>query len=47
LGHKKEALRFLEQFIQAASPLKYENDIEEVKGVVERLKREIGKSGIR
>jgi arylsulfatase A-like enzyme/Tfp pilus assembly protein PilF len=47
LGHKKEALKFLERFIQTASPQKYEKDIEEVKGVIERLKREIRESGIR
>ncbi len=47
LGHKNEALKFFELFVQTASPQKYAADIEEVKGVVERLKKEIGKSIIR
>ena len=41
LGHKKEALKFFELFIQTAPLQKYEKDIEEVRGVIERLKREI------
>ena len=47
LGHKKEALKFFELFIQTASPQKYVTDIEEVKGVIERLKKEIGENIIR
>ena len=45
LGLKKEALRFLELFLKAAPAEKYAADIEEVKGVVERLKKELGRTG--
>jgi arylsulfatase A-like enzyme/Tfp pilus assembly protein PilF len=41
LGHKQKALHFFELFIQTASPQKYGKDIEEVKKVIERLKREL------
>lgn len=41
LGHKQKALHFFELFIQTASPQKYEKDIEEVKHVIERLKKEL------
>jgi len=47
LGHKNEALKFFELFVQTASPQKYAADLEEVKDVVERLKKEIGKNIIR
>jgi arylsulfatase A-like enzyme/Tfp pilus assembly protein PilF len=43
LDRKKEALRLFEAFIKIASPAKYKKDIEEVKGVIERLKKEIGR----
>ncbi|MFP4082875.1 MAG: sulfatase-like hydrolase/transferase [Candidatus Aminicenantes bacterium] len=41
LGHKRKALRYFELFVQTASPLTYREDIEEVKQVVERLKKEL------
>jgi arylsulfatase A-like enzyme/tetratricopeptide (TPR) repeat protein len=41
LGRKEEALRLFELFVRHASPLRDAADIEEVKGVVERLKKEI------
>lgn len=41
LGYKQKALRSFESFVQRASPQKYEKDIEEVKRVIERLKREL------
>ncbi len=41
LGYKQKALRSFESFIQMASPQKYGKDIEEVKRVIERLKREM------
>lgn len=42
-GRKEEALRLLELFVRHASPLRDAEDIEEVKGVVERLRKEIRK----
>jgi len=42
LGRKKEALRYFEIFVRTASPQKYRADIDEVRGVIERLKKEIG-----
>lgn len=39
LGHKQKALHFFELFIQTASPQKYEKDIEEVKQVIEKLRK--------
>lgn len=41
MGHKRKALRFFELFVQTASLQKYRKDIEEVKIVIERLKREL------
>ncbi len=43
-GEKKEALRIFELFLRSAQPWKYQKDIEEVRGVVERLKKEIRES---
>ena len=42
LGHKKEALRYFELFVKTASPQKYQKDLDEVRGVIDRLKKEIG-----
>ena len=42
LGHKKEALRFFELFVRTAPAQKYQKDLDEVRGVIERLKKEIG-----
>ena len=44
LGHRREALKFFELFVQQASSHKYVKDIEEVRGVVERLKKELEKN---
>ncbi len=44
MGRKREALRCFELFLQNANPQKYAKDIEEVKNVVERLKKELGGS---
>ena len=41
LGQKKEALYYFELFVKNASPQKYEKDIQEVKRVIERLRREL------
>jgi arylsulfatase A-like enzyme/tetratricopeptide (TPR) repeat protein len=41
LGRKREALHCFEQFIKYASPQKYGKDIEEVKGVIAKLKKEL------
>lgn len=43
LGNKQKSLKYLESFLKTASPQKYGTDIEEVKQVVERLRREIGR----
>jgi len=42
LGHKKEALKFFELFVRTAPAQKYQKDLDEVRGVIERLKKEIG-----
>ncbi|MGA2586258.1 MAG: sulfatase-like hydrolase/transferase [Candidatus Aminicenantales bacterium] len=42
LGHKKEALRYFELFVKTAPPQKYQKDLDEVRGVIDRLKKEIG-----
>ncbi len=44
LGRKEEALIYFELFLQTATSQKYAKDIEEVRGVVERLKKELGKT---
>lgn len=41
LGLKQKALQSFEQFVEAASPQEYGKDIEEVRQVIERLKKEI------
>ena len=41
LGRKHKSLQFLELFIQNASPHKYSRDIDEVKEVIKRLKKEL------
>lgn len=41
LGDIKKSLHYLESFLKTASPQKYEQDIIEVKQVVERLKKEL------
>lgn len=41
IGQKQKALHFFELFIKAASPQKYGKDIEEVRQVIERLKKEL------
>ncbi|UCC40129.1 MAG: sulfatase-like hydrolase/transferase [Candidatus Aminicenantes bacterium] len=41
LGNKQKSLQYLESFIKTASPQKYGRDIEEVKQVIERLRKEI------
>ncbi|MFC2141309.1 sulfatase-like hydrolase/transferase [Acidobacteriota bacterium] len=43
LGRKREALRCFELFIKYASPQQYGQDIDEVKGVIARLKEELRK----
>lgn len=40
-GRKEEALRYFELYVAHASPQREAKDIEEVKGVIERLKKEI------
>ncbi|HZX10240.1 MAG TPA: sulfatase-like hydrolase/transferase [Acidobacteriota bacterium] len=45
-GNKKKALEFLERFVNQASPYKYKEDIEEVRKVIEKLKKELGKKKI-
>jgi len=40
-GRKEDALRFFELYVRFASPQHEAKDIEEVKGVIERLKKEI------
>ncbi len=40
-GQKQKALHFFELFIKTASPQKYGKDIEEIKQVIERLKKEL------
>ncbi|MCJ7485476.1 MAG: sulfatase-like hydrolase/transferase [Candidatus Aminicenantes bacterium] len=40
MGRKKDALRLFELFVQYASPQQDDKDIEEVKDVIERLKKE-------
>jgi tetratricopeptide (TPR) repeat protein len=42
LDRKKEALKLFEAFVAVAPPQKYQKDIDEVRGVIERLKKEIG-----
>ncbi|KPJ69644.1 hypothetical protein AMJ44_03035 [candidate division WOR-1 bacterium DG_54_3] len=41
LNRKQKSLQFLELFIQNASPHEYSKDIEEVKEVIKRLKKEL------
>jgi choline-sulfatase len=41
LGRKDEALRYFELYVTYASPQREAKDIEEVKGVIDRLKKEI------
>jgi arylsulfatase A-like enzyme/Flp pilus assembly protein TadD len=41
LGRKQDALRLFELFVRYAPPRESAKDIEEVKGVIERLKREL------
>lgn len=41
LGRKQKSLHFFELFIQNASPHKYSRDIDEVKEVIKRLKKEL------
>lgn len=41
IGDKQKALHYFELFIQTASPQKYGKDIEEVKQVIGRLKKEL------
>ena len=41
LGRKEEALRYFELYVASASPQREAKDIEEVKGVIARLKKEI------
>ncbi len=41
LGHKQKALEYLTLFVEKAPPQKYEKDIQEVKQVIERLKKEL------
>ncbi len=40
-GRKEDALRFFELYVRYASPQRDAKDIEEVKGVIERLKKEL------
>jgi tetratricopeptide (TPR) repeat protein len=40
MGRKEDALRLFELFVRYASPRQDAKDIEEVKGVIERLKKE-------
>ena len=40
-GRKDEALRYFELYVSTASPQREAKDIEEVKGVIERLKKEL------
>jgi len=40
-GRKEEALRYFELYVSTASPQREAKDIEEVKGVIERLKKEL------
>jgi len=47
LNLKKEALKLFEAFLAVAPPQKYQKDIDEVRGVIERLKKEIGEKGSR
>jgi len=42
-GNKEKALELFEQFVKQASPLKYREDIEEVRNVIDKLKKELGK----
>jgi len=44
LGRKQDALRLFELFVRYAPPQDSAEDIEEVKGVIERLKRELRES---
>jgi tetratricopeptide (TPR) repeat protein len=41
LGHKQEALHFFSLFVKIAPPKTYGKDIQEVKQVIERLKKEL------
>ncbi len=41
MGQKHKALHFFELFIKTASPQEYRKDIEEVRQVIERLKKEL------
>lgn len=41
LGHKQKALDYFTLFVEKAPPQAYENDIQEVKQVIERLKKEL------
>lgn len=40
LGNREEALKYFELFLKIAPPIKYAQDREEVKKVVDRLKKE-------
>ena len=40
-GRKEDALRFFELYVRYASPQRDAKDIEEVKGVIERLEKEL------
>jgi len=44
MGRKQDALRLFELFIHCAPPRESAKDIEEVTGVIERLKRELRKA---
>jgi len=42
-GNKEKALELFKRFVKQASPLKYREDIEEVRNVIDKLKKELGK----